>query len=133
MKVSQWWLFQRTGENQPNLGTSQLRQNFGAKAKVILTSHQLEENVTVHLRRFRMAEKLKSNRKNKTKYKIFLEIIVDASSLIVSISTIQRIYPKLSISQFTESVLSPRKYFSSAIEISTRYKIFSQGNNLLRD
>ena len=64
-------------------GTSQLPQNFGAKAKVILTSHQLEENVTVHLRRFRMAEKLKSNRKNKTKYKIFLEIIVDASSLIV--------------------------------------------------
>ena len=48
-----------------------------------LTSHQLEENVTVHLRRFRMPEKLISNLKNKTKYKIFLEIIVDASSLIV--------------------------------------------------
>ena len=54
-----------------------------ATDKVILTSHQLEENVTVHLRRFLMVEKLKSNRKNKRKYKIFLEIIVDASSLIV--------------------------------------------------
>ena len=76
--------------NQPNLGHGPTSSKSWVKgpqatAKVILTSHQLEENVTVHLRRFRMAEQLKSNSKNKTKYKIFLEIIVhvDASSLIV--------------------------------------------------
>ena len=77
-----------TGENQPNFGHEPTSPKFWGKspqatAKVILTSHQLEDNVTVHLRRFRIAEKLKSNRKNKTKYKIFPEIIVDASSLIV--------------------------------------------------
>ena len=45
---------------------------------------QIKENV--HLLLFRKTEPQKSNRKHKTKYKIFLEIIVD-TFLIVQISS----------------------------------------------